>query len=89
MSSWAKACKQAGYSTSLFHDLRRTAVRNLIRVDVSEPVAMKLTGHKAASVFRRYNITTSSDLEAAVKRLAQNSPNSAPSKRKRANESHK
>jgi integrase len=66
--SWRAACRAAGVPGRIFHDLRRTAVRNLERAGVSRSVAMKMTGHKTEAVYRRYAIVSESDLrEAAVK----------------------
>jgi len=68
--TWERACKAAGLPWRLFHDFRRTAVRNLERAGVARSVAMKLTGHKTETVYRRYAIVSESDLADGVKKLA-------------------
>lgn len=66
---WRNACKAAGCPGRIPHDLRRTAVRNLVRAGIPQTVAMKLRGHKTDSVFRRYDIISDLDLRDAARRL--------------------
>jgi integrase len=67
--AWARACKKAGVPGILFHDLRRSAVRNMIRAGVPQSVAMRISGHKTAAMFTRYDITSQDDKRAALAKV--------------------
>ena len=52
-----------------FHDLRRSAVRNFVRAGVPQHVAMRITGHQTASMFRRYDIVDERDIAEAGEKI--------------------
>ncbi len=76
---WRAACVKAGlgrripnekdvevYVGKHFHDLRRTAARNMIRGGVPQSIAMRVIGHETDAMYRRYDITDNRDKLAAL-----------------------
>lgn len=80
---WQKACAAAGlgtltkvegiadprYTGLIVHDLRRSAIKNLMKAGVNEKVAMTISGHKTRDVFERYHIVDTEDVVQAMRRV--------------------
>lgn len=69
--SWKTACSRAGLGNLLVHDLRRSAVRNFDKNGVSQIVGMMISGHKTASVYKRYRIVPENDIREALQKVEQ------------------
>jgi hypothetical protein len=66
---WSRAVVAAELPGLLIHDLRRSAIRNLIASGVPEKVAMSIPGRKTRAVFDRYHIVSTADASNAMKQV--------------------
>lgn len=66
--AWRTACRKAGVSGKLFHDLHCTAVRNMTRAGIPRVIAKRISGHKSDSIFERYDIVDENDLREATRK---------------------
>jgi integrase len=67
--AWTSACARAGVPFTLFHDLRRTALTNMVEAGLSEKEAMEISGHKTRAVFDRYHIVSERRLKEMAGKL--------------------
>jgi integrase len=67
--AWEALIEAAKLPALLFHDLRRSAVRNMIRRGVPQKTARQISGHKTDSVFSRYNIVSEADIADAARKI--------------------
>ena len=67
--SWRTIAKKAGFPGLLIHDMRRSAIRNMMRAGISKTVAKRISGHSTDSVFDRYDISDETDLAEAAQKL--------------------
>jgi integrase len=55
----------------LFHDLRRSAQRNMRRAGIDQSLRMKISGHKTNSMEKRYNIVDIDDVLGAAAKMTE------------------
>jgi integrase len=67
--AWRTLRESAGLPRLRVHDLRRSAVRRMVRRGISKHVAKKISGHVTDSVFDRYDIVDEQDLADAARKL--------------------
>jgi integrase len=72
--AWRGACQSAGCPHMRRHDLRRTAVGNMLNLGLSERLVMEIVGHRTRSMLDRYHIIAPADPRDAARRMAQTKP---------------
>ena len=69
--AWATACKMAEVKGLHFHDLRRSAVRNMDRAGIPRATIRRIIGHETDAMFDRYRIVDQRDVDEAGVRAEQ------------------
>lgn len=67
--AWDEGCRAAGLPGLRFHDLRRSAVRNLLDSGLDESTVMKIIGHRTRAMLDRYNIVDPKAIRRAGEKL--------------------
>ena len=68
--AWKSAATRAGLAGLLVHDLRRSAVRDMVRAGIAQKTAMERAGQVTDSIFRRYDIVDEVDAQQAMQKQA-------------------
>ena len=68
---WKNLCEKARLDGLLIHDFRRSAARELRRAGVAESTIMDIGGWMTKEMFKRYAITDTKDIAAAIAKREQ------------------
>lgn len=68
--AWQRALEDAGLAGKMFHDLRRTVVRDQENAGIPRSVGKRTTGHVSDSVYERYAIQSVREQATAMTTLA-------------------
>ncbi|HWN05394.1 MAG TPA: tyrosine-type recombinase/integrase, partial [Candidatus Dormibacteraeota bacterium] len=60
------AAHQAGIDGLVFHDLRRSAITNMVNAGVPDLVVMAISGHRSLAVLKRYFIKNTDRMQEAL-----------------------
>jgi integrase len=67
--AWEAMRTAAGLPDLLVHDMRRSAVRRMVRRGITKHVARRISGHATDAIFDCYDITDEADLADAARKL--------------------
>jgi integrase len=72
--AWDKACERAGFRGLLFHDMRRSANKNMRDHSVGQNTRMQIMGHLTPSMDIRYGIVDLNDIQQAGDKMSEKLP---------------